>query len=124
MRISANPGAMVGLGILLAHFSAAVRQAARTPEFRGLLVVAVGLVITGTLVFSTTEHWSVVNGLYFAVSTLTTTSPNGLALTHTFSKLFTVVYILFGIGVLAEFVRQIANAHGELRQKRRARRSS
>jgi Ni,Fe-hydrogenase I cytochrome b subunit len=111
---------MIGFGVLLARLSAAIGHAARRPEFRGLLLVAVSLVATGTAVYSLTENWSVVDGLYFAVSTLTTTSPNGLVLTHDFDKLFTVVYILFGIGVLAEFIRQIAVSYGELKQERRA----
>jgi voltage-gated potassium channel len=114
---------MIGIGVLLARLARAVHHAAEKPEFRGLMLVAVGLVVTGTAVYSITEHWSVVNGLYFAVSTLTTTSPNGLTLTHDVDKLFTVVYILLGIGVLAEFIRQIAAAYGEMKQEKRAARA-
>ena len=115
---------MIGFGVLLARLSAAIGHAARRPEFRALLLVALSLVCTGTAVYCITENWSVVDGLYFAVSTLTTTSPNGLDLTHDIAKLFTVVYILFGIGVIAEFIHQIAISYGELKQKQHAKRAA
>src|SRR5262249_27762381 len=122
-RRPAKPRPMIGLGVLVARLGGAIRHAARNPEFRGLMFVAVGLVAAGTAVYSVTEHWSFVNSFYFAVSTLTTTSPNGLALTHDIDKLFTIAYIIFGLGILAEFIRQIAAAYGEIKQEHRAARA-
>jgi hypothetical protein len=53
----------------------------------------------------------VVDGLYFAVCTLTTSSiadPN-LTLTHEALKLFTVIYVLTGIGILVELARELGS---------------
>jgi hypothetical protein len=111
---------MLGLAILIARFSGALRRAAKAPEFRGVVVSALILVASGTIVYSVTEHWSVIDGFYFAVSVLTTTTPAGLALTHTISKLYTCVYIVFGIGILAKLIRQIAVAYGEIKIEKRA----
>jgi voltage-gated potassium channel len=110
-----NCGAMLGVILMLGRFGKAVRHAARSPEFRGLAVAAILMIGTGTVVYATLEHWSVVDAFYFAVSTLTTTTPTGLVLTHTITKLFTAIYVLLGIMIILEFARRIAVAYGELR---------
>jgi hypothetical protein len=97
---------------------------ARRDEFRGLAVAAVLMIVSGTVVYATIEHWSIVDAFYFAVSTLTTTSPTGLTLTHTVTKLFTTIYVLLGISIILEFARSIAVAYGDLgrahREEKRA----
>jgi hypothetical protein len=57
-------------------------------------------VIVGTVTYTTSQDWSLVDGFYFAVATLTTSSiadPH-LVLTGGPIKIFTVFYILVGIG--------------------------
>ena len=61
------------------------------------------------------------DGFYFAVATLTTSSiadPN-LTITGWPIKIFTV-YILVGIGILVELVRQIGFAYVEVRREEKA----
>jgi len=50
-----------------------------------------------------------VDSLYFAVSTLTTTSVSDpdLVLEDRWLKLFTVFYLLIGIGILVEVLRRL-----------------
>jgi hypothetical protein len=115
---------MLGVVLMLGRFGKAVRHAAKSPEFRGLAVAAVLMIASGTLVYSLLEHWSVVDGFYFAVSVLTTTTPTGLVLTHTITKLFTAIYVLLGITIILEFARRIAVAYGELRIERREKRTA
>jgi voltage-gated potassium channel len=112
---------MLGVVLMIGRFAQAVRHAARSPEFRGLGIVAGILILSGTFVYSTLEHWSVVDAFYFAVSTLTTTSPTGLALTKAVTKLFTAIYLLLGVTIILEFARRIAVASGEIRKARRGR---
>jgi voltage-gated potassium channel len=51
-------------------------------------------------VYSTVEGWSVVDAFYFSVTTLTTVGLGDLAPTTTMGKLFTVVYIFAGLGII------------------------
>jgi hypothetical protein len=63
-----------------------------------------------------------VDGFYFAVATLTTSSiaDPDLVITGWPIKIFTVFYILVGIGILVELVRQLGFAYVEVRREEKA----
>jgi hypothetical protein len=84
-----------------------LRQLARDPEGKVLLVSAVSIVAVGTVAYSVLEHWSPVDSLYFSVVTLATVGYGDLHPTTEAAKLFTVGYILAGIGVLAGFASEL-----------------
>ena len=62
------------------------------------------------------------DGFYFAVATLTTSSiaDPQLVITGAPIKIFTVFYILVGIGILVELARQLGFAYVEVRRAERA----
>lgn len=88
---------------------AAIRHAAQEEGFLAIFGAAVLLVLTGTVAYTLAEDWSVVDGFYFAVATLTTSSiaDPDLTLTGDAIKVFTTFYVLTGIGILVETARQI-----------------
>lgn len=95
----------------------AIKIAAKEESFAAVFAAAISLVITGTIVYSLGEGWSVVDGFYFAVCTLTTSSiadPN-LTLTSEGLKVFTAFYVLTGIGILVEVARQLGVGFVQLR---------
>ena len=53
---------------------AAIKYAAEEEGFIAILGAATLLVVTGTAAYSLAEGWNVVDGFYFAVATLTTSS--------------------------------------------------
>jgi protein-S-isoprenylcysteine O-methyltransferase Ste14 len=59
---------------------------------------------------------------YFTVATLTTTSVSDpdLVLQDGWLKLFTVLYLLIGIGILVEILRRLGRAFVEVRKQERA----
>ncbi len=63
-----------------------------------------------------------VDGFYFAVCTLTTSSiaDPDLTLTHDALKLFTVLFVLTGIGILVELARELGVGFVKEREERRA----
>jgi hypothetical protein len=80
------------------------------------------LVAIGTVTYTTSQDWSLVDGFYFAVATLTTSSiadPH-LVIKSASIKIFTVFYILVGIGILVELVRQVGFAFVEVRREEKA----
>jgi hypothetical protein len=87
----------------------AVKYAARNEGFVAILGAGVFLVLLGTATYSLTQGWNVVDAFYFAVCTLTTSSVTDPELTLSGGpiKLFTVGYLLIGIGILVELVRQV-----------------
>ena len=55
------------------------------------------------------EGWSIVDGFYVAVATLTTSSilDPKLTVTEPWLKVFTAFYVLVGIGILVEVARRL-----------------
>ena len=56
----------------------------------------------------TAEDWTLIQSLYFSVVTLTTVGYGDLTPTSDFSRIFTIIYIFIGLGVLVAFVSSIA----------------
>jgi hypothetical protein len=92
----------------------------RDPQFRSLVVLVLVTLLGGTIFYSLEEGWSVVDAFYFSVTTLTTVGLGDLAPETTLGKLFTVVYIFAGIGIILGFIDTVAKE--TLRQQRGARR--
>src|ERR687896_592726 len=85
-----------------------VRLWRRDPDFRTLVILVFFTLLTGTIFYWLQEGWSLVDALYFSVTTLTTVGLGDLAPTTTIGKLFTVVYIFSGLGLIAGFINTVA----------------
>ena len=100
---------MLSVASMLRRMLRAVKYAAKEEHFAVVAGAAATLILVGTATYSLGEGWNVVDGFYFAVCTLTTSSiadPN-LTLTHETLKLFTAFYVLTGIGILVELAREL-----------------
>jgi hypothetical protein len=85
-----------------------MRALAREPEGRVLLVAVFLVLATGTIVYMALEGWTLIDALYFSVVTLATVGFGDLHPTTDLAKLFTVGYILTGIGIIAAFASELA----------------
>lgn len=85
----------------------ALRAMLRDPEGKVILAWATTQIVIGTVVFRWLEGWTVVDSLYFSVVTLATVGYGDLHPTTEAAKLFTVLYILLGLGVLAAFISEL-----------------
>ena len=90
------------------RFLRALASAAWDPASRGVVVLALLTLITGTLFYRWSEGWGIVDALYFSVVTLTTIGYGDLVPTSTVAKLFTVMYSFIGIGIIAAFITSLA----------------
>jgi hypothetical protein len=100
---------MLSALMMLRSVARALRHAVREEEFLPVLSAGAALVLTGTVAYTLGENWNVVDALYFAVATLTTTSvaDPDLVLDRSWMKIFTVLYQLVGIGILVEVLRRL-----------------
>jgi len=64
---------------------------------RGLAFFAV-LIFIGTFFYQTAENWSFLDSLYFSVITLATVGYGDMHPTTDISKIFTMIYVLVGVG--------------------------
>jgi hypothetical protein len=65
---------MLSAWLMYRRFAQALKVAAREEGFVAILGASVLLVIVGTVTYPTSQNWSLVDGFYFAVATLTTSS--------------------------------------------------
>jgi hypothetical protein len=113
---------MVSALLMFRRFLRALGYAVREENFLPVLGAGALLVVTGTIAYTLREGWNVVDALYFAVATLTTTSVADpeLVLEHRWLKIFTVFYLLIGIGVLVEILRRLGFAFVAVRGESKA----
>jgi hypothetical protein len=90
-----------------------MRAMARDPEGKVLLVSAIALLAVGTVVYTVLEGWRPLDSLYFCVVTLATVGFGDYTPTTDLAKLFTIGYIMTGIGILATFVSELGKYRGE-----------
>ena len=87
-----------------------IRAFIREPAFRSLLVAAAIVLLVGTVFYHYVEGWSWVDSLYFCTITLTTIGYGDFAPTTEAGRLFTIAYVLVGIGIITTFISAMASA--------------
>jgi voltage-gated potassium channel len=99
---------MIQFFLIFYRFARAIRRGLADPEFRSLCIL-VGVVIgSGTLFYHFVEGMGWIDAFYFCVITLTTIGYGDLTPKTAIGKLFTVVYIFVGLGLLAAFISYVA----------------
>jgi voltage-gated potassium channel len=102
--------------LTILRFIRAFAHGLKDAEFRALLLVLVGLLVSGTIFYSTVEGWGLLDALYFSVTTLATVGYGDLHPTTPLSKVFTIVYIVLGVGVFVAFITKVT-AHQTRRRR-------
>ena len=88
------------------------------PEVRPYLVAAANLLAVGTIFYSLVEGWTPLDAAYFCVITLATIGYGDLAPVTQWGKLFTMFYVVAGLGVISTFIGAIARVSVERAQHR------
>jgi Ion channel len=65
---------MLSALLMLRRVARALHYAEREEDFLNVLGAGAALIVIGTLAYALGEDWNLVDALYFAVATLTTTS--------------------------------------------------
>ncbi len=94
---------MIAFLLLFVSLGRLYRNMFKQPETRALLIMAVVVLIIGVVFYVNVEHWSVVDAIYFCVVTLGTVGYGDITPTTDAGKIFTVFYIIFGLGVIGGF---------------------
>ncbi|MGB9133195.1 MAG: potassium channel family protein [Methanosarcina sp.] len=76
-------------------------------KFRSLLYIAAMTLTMGTFFYHKVEGWSWLDSLYFSVITLTTVGYGDFTPQTDIGKIFTIIYIFVGLGILIGFVTPI-----------------
>lgn len=86
-------------------------------EYRDLLITTILIIISGTFVYHYLEGWSYIDSFYFSVVTLTTIGYGDFSPQTDEGKLFTVLYIVIGIGMILSFINTIQHHYTYMKHK-------
>ncbi len=101
---------MIAFVVTLARFFRAIAHAWDDPLFRSTLALTVVLLVAGTAFYTTVERLAPLDALYLSVMTLATVGYGDFHPVTAAGKIFTIVYVFLGVGVLVAFVTRLAKA--------------
>jgi len=100
---------VIGFVFVFRRLGRALRRGFADPAFRGVLSLTVLLLAFGAFFFARVEGWTVFQGFYFSVITLTTVGYGDLAPVTFAGRLFTIFYVILGVGIIVALVTQVAH---------------
>ncbi len=94
---------MIPFALAFVSLARLFKQLLQRPESRALLLTAFSVIAIGTVFYHGVEGWSWLDAAYFCVVTMATIGYGDLTPKTEAGKLFTIVYILIGLGVISGF---------------------
>jgi voltage-gated potassium channel len=94
---------MLAFLVLFVALGRLYRDMVKQPETRALMVLAGLVLLVGVMFYVNVEHWKVIDAVYFCVVTLGTVGYGDITPTTDAGKLFTVIYIILGLGIIGGF---------------------
>jgi len=84
-------------------------------EYRDLMLTTWVILGIGTVVYHFVEGWSWLDSAYFSVITLTTVGYGDFSPQTPGGKIFTMVYILMGIGIILSFLNTVSHHYTKVK---------
>lgn len=109
---------LIAVYVILSRLGRSVARAWRDPETRGLVFVTLIVIAAGTGFYRAVEGWSWLDSLYFAVITLATVGYGDFSPATDAGKLFTIFFVLVGLGIIGGFVALVTQYTREGVQER------
>jgi voltage-gated potassium channel Kch len=84
-------------------------QLVRDKDFRNLTIFVIIIIVIGTVFYHEVEGWGWLDSVYFCIMTLTTVGYGDLFPVTDHGKIFTMIYIIIGLGVLLGYIKVVAD---------------
>jgi len=79
----------------------------------------VSLIATGTIIFHALEDWTWIESFYFTVATLSTVGYGDISPTSDSTRLFTAIFIIFGVAIAVTALSVLGESYIENRTENR-----
>ncbi|MCB1417758.1 MAG: two pore domain potassium channel family protein [Notoacmeibacter sp.] len=99
---------MVSFVLTVWRLMRAIFHSWKDPLFRAAFVLVSVTVFSGTLFYRHAEGWSWIDSAYFSITTISTVGLGDLAPKTDAGKIFTMVYIVVGIGLFVTLITRLA----------------
>lgn len=99
---------MISFLTILVRLVRTVWQSLKDPQFQALLFMVFVMLTVGTVFYRQAEGWSLLDSLYFSVITLTTVGYGDFSPSTGAGKVFTIFYVIVGVGIILGFVNVVA----------------
>jgi voltage-gated potassium channel Kch len=76
-------------------------------QFRLIMAISILYIATGSLFYHFVERWYWLDSLYFSVVSLTTVGYGDITPETNAGKIFTMFYLIVGIGIFGAFINNI-----------------
>lgn len=114
---------MIPFLVALVRFLRLLRELLRMPQTRALMAMVGMTLFIGAWFYHLVEGWSDLDSLYFCVITLTTIGYGDLAPKSDIGKVFTMMYVVIGVGLLVGLVDLVAENRMESLTSRSSKRT-
>lgn len=88
-------------------------------RFRYVVIVTLSVLATGSIFYHYFQKLNWLDAIYFSVITLTTVGYGDIVPTTPITKIFTIFYVLIGVGIIATSLNIIVRIAAERRMPRR-----
>lgn len=100
---------MISFFLTAARLLKALGKAMARPVFQSLLLTLFLILLSGTLFYTQVEGWHVLDAVYFGVVSLIPTGVEaGVSPSTSIGKIFTMMYLLVGVGIMISLLAMIA----------------
>lgn len=96
-----------------------MNQSIEKHMYRVLVLTALSVLVIGTLFYHHVEHLRWLDSYYFSVITLATVGYGDITPHSDAGKIFTTIYVLFGVGIITTFITFTMRRRGEKYYQRR-----
>lgn len=95
---------------LVRNVSRGLRAALSDRAVQGVLAITVAIVLWASIFYRIVEGWAWVDAIYFSVVTISTVGFGDFSPETSLGKIFTIFYIVIGLGVFVTAATTVADA--------------
>jgi small-conductance mechanosensitive channel len=103
--------------LLLYRFFRGLWNGLKDKDFRNLFLWLIAIILLGSWFYARVEHWTLLDAIYFSITTLATVGYGDFSPHTAAGKIFTIFYIIIGIGMLSGFIVLLAERSGLMKRK-------